>query len=350
VAAWASVSVVEVAAEAASVSAAPAEPEVAAVVVAALEASYGTRRHRSAQPPGLPVPFSRFAGPVMADPQQVSVIIPACNEASAIATVIGQLNAAARWKEIIVIDDGSTDGTSAAASAAGAHVIRHPYNKGNGAAVKTGIRAASGEFILIIDGDGQHKPSDAVAMAARLGEYDLVVGARSAGTQAGSTRRFGNAALNWLAGFLAGREIPDLTSGFRCARRDYLIDFIHLLPNGFSTPTTTTLAFLKAGHNVAFHPIEALQRVGASKIQLSKDGPKFLLIILRVVTIFSPLRVFLPIAAAAFLVGAAYGVWTVFTQSHVTNTSVLLITLSVVVFLIGLVSEQISAMRIDGRR
>ncbi len=229
-------------------------------------------------------------------------------------------------------------------------MVRHPYNKGNGAAVKSGIRAATGEFILIIDGDGQHKPSDAIALTSQLGEYDLVVGARSATTQAGSTRRFGNAALNRLASFLTEREIPDLTSGFRCARREHLLDFIHLLPNGFSTPTTTTLSFLRAGHNVAFHPVEARPRIGVSKIRLSKDGPKFLLIVLRVMTIFSPLRVFLPIAATCFVIGAAYGVWTVVTQSHVTNSSVLLITLSVVVFLIGLVSEQISAMRFDGRR
>jgi glycosyltransferase involved in cell wall biosynthesis len=286
----------------------------------------------------------------MADPRTVSVVIPANNEAGAIAAVVTELLAAAPWHEIIVIDDGSTDGTAAAASGAGARVVRHPYNKGNGAAVKSGIRAATGEFILIIDGDGQHKPSDALALTGQLGEYDLVVGARSSITQAGSMRRLGNAALNRLASFLTEREIPDLTSGFRCARREHLLDFIHLLPNGFSTPTTTTLAFLRAGHNVSFHPVEARPRIGVSKIRLSKDGPKFLLIVLRVMTIFSPLRVFLPVAITCFVVGAAYGVWTVVTQSHITNSSVLLITLSVIVFLIGLVSEQISAMRFDGRR
>jgi glycosyltransferase involved in cell wall biosynthesis len=286
----------------------------------------------------------------MADPRTVSIVIPAFNEAGAIAAVITELIAAAPWREIIVVDDGSTDETSAAASAAGARVVRHPYNKGNGAAVKSGIRTATGEFLMIIDADGQHQPADALALATKCGEYDLVVGARSATTQAGSTRRFGNATLNRLASFLTEREIPDLTSGFRCARREYLLDFIHLLPNGFSTPTTTTMTFIRAGYNVAFHPVEARPRIGTSKIKLAKDGPKFLLIMLRVMTIFSPLRVFLPIAGGAFLIGAAYGVWTVVTQSHVTNSSVLLITLSVVIFLIGLVSEQISAMRFDGRR
>lgn len=286
----------------------------------------------------------------MADPRAVSVVIPACNEVGVIAAVVAELAAAAPWREIIVVDDGSTDGTGQAAGDAGARVVRHPYNKGNGAAVKSGIRAATGEFILIIDGDGQHRPSDAIALADKLGEYDLVVGARSGVTQAGSTRRVGNATLNRLASFLTERRIPDLTSGFRCARREYLMEFLHLLPNGFSTPTTTTLAFLRAGYNVAFHPVEARQRVGVSKIRLGRDGPKFLLIMLRVMTIFSPLRVFLPIAAAAFALGAAYGVWTIVTQRHITNSSVLLITLSVVIFLIGLVSEQISALRFDGRK
>lgn len=286
----------------------------------------------------------------MADARTVSVVIPAFNEASSIAEVIAELRAAAPWHEIIVVDDGSTDGTGDAAAGAGARVVRHPYNKGNGASVKNGIRAATGEFLLIIDGDGQHRPSDALALTEKLGEYDLVVGARSGATQAGSTRRMGNATLNWLAGFLTEREIPDLTSGFRCARRAHLLEFLHLLPNGFSTPTTTTLAFLRAGYNVAFHPVEARQRVGVSKIRLTRDGPKFLLIMLRVMTIFSPLRVFLPVAGASFVIGAGYAVWTILTQSHVTNSSVLLITLSVVIFLIGLVSEQISALRFDGRR
>src|SRR5580765_3935941 len=229
----------------------------------------------------------------MADPSSVSIVIPAYQEAAAIGDVVRALAAAAPWHEILVVDDGSTDETRARAEAAGARVIRHPYNKGNGAAVKTGIRAASGEFILIIDGDGQHQPGDAVRLVSKLGDFDLVVGARSSETQAGSARRMGNATLNRLASFLTERQIPDLTSGFRCARREHLLDFIHLLPNGFSTPTTTTLAFLRAGHNVSFHPVEARPRIGVSKIRLSKDGPKFLLIVLRVMTIFSPLRVFL---------------------------------------------------------
>lgn len=278
-----------------------------------------------------------------------SIVIPAFNEAASIAHVVEALRAAAIWKEILVVDDGSSDDTAARAGAARARVVRHPYNKGNGAAVKTGIRAAGGEFVLIMDGDGQHKPADALKLVSRLDAYDLVVGARRGRTQATLVRRLGNGALNALAGFLTERPIPDLTSGFRVARRDCLLEFVHLLPNGFSTPTTTTLAFIKAGYSVAFEPIDAEQRVGISKIRVGPDGLRFFLILLKVMTIFSPLRIFVPVSAASFLLGAAYAAWTIATQSHVTNSSVLLIMLSVVVFLVGLISEQISTLRFEGR-
>jgi len=286
----------------------------------------------------------------MADPSAVSVVIPAMNEAGAIGGVVRDLAAAGAWHEILVIDDGSTDATADEAIAAGARVVRHPYNKGNGAAVKTGIRVATGDYLLIIDGDGQHRPSDALRLVSKLGDYDLVVGARTSATQAGIRRRLGNAALNGLASYLAQFPIPDLTSGFRAARLVALREFITLLPNGFSTPTTTTLCFLRAGYNVLFEAIEARPRVGQSKIRLARDGPKFLLIMLRVMTIFSPLRVFVPIAGASFVMGAGYAVWTIATQSHVTNSSVLLIMLAVVILLVGLVSEQVAVLRADGRR
>ena len=286
----------------------------------------------------------------MAAPSDVSIVIPAFNEAAVIGDVVAGLRATAPWHEVIVVDDGSRDDTTRLAEAAGAIVVRHPYNKGNGAAVKSGIRKATGEFVMIIDGDGQHRADDAVRLASRLGDYDLVIGARSSATQATQARRFGNGALNWLASYLTGRPIPDLTSGFRGARREHLREFLHLLPNGFSTPTTTTLAFIKAGYNVTFEPAEARQRVGSSKIRLARDGVKFLLIILKIVTMFSPLRVFMPISLASFVVGAAYATWTIATQSHVTNSSVLLIMLAVIVFLVGLVSEQISALRFEGRQ
>jgi glycosyltransferase involved in cell wall biosynthesis len=281
---------------------------------------------------------------------QTSIVVPAYNEATSIEAVVRDLAAAARWLEILVVDDGSTDETAARAAAAGARVIRHPYNKGNGAAVKSGIRQAGGIFILIADADGQHRPADAARLVSQLDAYDLVVGARSGQTQASLARRLGNAVLNRLASYLTEQPIPDLTSGFRAARREHLLEFLHLLPNGFSTPTTTTLAFMRAGYSVRFEPVAAAQRVGISKIRLGADGFNFFLILLKVITIFSPLRLFAPISAAAFLLGAAYGVWTIVTQSHVTNSSVLLILLSVVILLVGLISEQISSLRSEGRR
>jgi glycosyltransferase involved in cell wall biosynthesis len=286
----------------------------------------------------------------VADPSATSVVIPAYNEGAVIGAVVTGLRAEAAWHEILVVDDGSSDGTGDAARAAGAHVVRHPYNKGNGAAVKTGIRTATGEFVLIVDADGQHQPRDARRLVAPLGEYDLVVGARARRTQASGARSIGNATLNRLASYLTGRPIPDLTSGFRAARRDRLREFLHLLPNGFSTPTTTTLAFLRAGYNVAFEPIEARPRIGTSKIRLARDGVKFFLILLRVITIFSPFRIFLPISLAAFALGVGYGGWTAFTQHKIPNGSVLLLMFAVVVFLVGLVSEQISALRTEGRQ
>ena len=282
--------------------------------------------------------------------ESVSVVIPAYGEGTSIGSLVSELRQAGPWREIIVVDDGSSDDTGTRAADAGAIVVRHPYNKGNGASVKTGIRRASGEFVLILDGDGQHRPADAVRVAHKLREYDLVVGARSSATQAGSARRMGNAALNWLASYLTERPIPDLTSGLRAARRQYLLEFIHLLPNGFSTPTTTTLAFIKAGYNVWFEPIEALSRQGESKIRLGADGVQFFVILLKVITIFSPMRVFLPLSAASFAVGSLYALWTIVTQSHVANSSVLLILLSVIIFLVGLVSEQISSLRFESRR
>ncbi|HYU79743.1 MAG TPA: glycosyltransferase [Vicinamibacterales bacterium] len=286
----------------------------------------------------------------MADPRATSVVVPAFEESASIADVVTALRAAAPWKEILVVDDGSSDDTAARATAAGAHVIRHPYNKGNGASVKTAIRSATGEWILVIDADGQHRPEDALRLVDALGIHDLVVGARSGNTQATMPRRLGNAVLNGVAGYLANRRIPDLTSGFRAARREQLLEFIHLLPNGFSTPTTTTLAFLRAGYNVHFEPVEARIRVGQSKIKFARDGASFFLILLKVITIFSPLKIFVPVSAFAFTVGVVYGVWTVVQHSRIPNGAVLLLMFSVMVFLVGLVSEQISTLRFEGRR
>jgi glycosyltransferase involved in cell wall biosynthesis len=286
----------------------------------------------------------------VAGPSTTSIIVPALNEAEAVGDLVRALRGGAAWHEVIVVDDGSTDGTGERAREAGAIVVRHPYNKGNGAAVKSGVRRATGDAILIVDGDGQHRPADAVRLVTRLDEYDLVVGARSAATQATMARRLGNALLNRLATYLTDREIPDLTSGFRAARRECMLEFLHLLPNGFSTPTTTTLAFIKAGYSVAFEPIDAEQRQGKSKIKLARDGAKFFLILLKIITIFSPLKIFVPVSLVTFLLGFGYAIWTAVRQSHVTNSSVLLILLAVVIFLVGLVSEQISALRFERRQ
>ena len=286
----------------------------------------------------------------MADPSIVSVVIPAFEEASAVGVVVQSLRAAATWREVLVIDDGSADETATVASAAGAEVVRHPYNKGNGAAIKTGIRRASGEYVLIVDGDGQHTAADALRLVAFLGEYDLVVGTRAGSTQQASTaRHMGNNALNWVASYLTGREIPDLTSGLRAARTSGLREFLHLLPNGFSTPTTTTLSFVKAGYSVRFEPITVGARLGKSKIKLVSDGARFLMILLKVITIFSPLRIFLPLSALSFGVGVVYGVWNVYYDRHIPNGAVLAIMFAVIIFLVGLVSEQISALRASHR-
>ncbi len=279
-----------------------------------------------------------------------SVIVPAYNEAHSVATLVDSLRRQARWLEIIVVDDGSTDGTGDFAAGAGARVLRHPYNKGNGAAVKTGLRNAAGTYILIVDADGQHQPHDTLRLVGQLDRYELVVGARSADSQASWSRRIGNHWLNRTASYLTGHPIPDLTSGFRAAHRDCMLEFIHLFPNGFSTPTTSTMSFIRAGYSVRFEPIVAAQRLGTSKIRLGSDGARFVLILLKVMTIFSPLRLFVPVSGVLFALGAAYAAWTIATQSHVTNSSVLLILSSIVILLIGLVSEQIASLRSEGRR
>jgi glycosyltransferase involved in cell wall biosynthesis len=284
----------------------------------------------------------------MADARATSIVIPAFNEGAAIADVVCQLRTVAAWAEIIVIDDGSSDDTAQHAAAAGATVVRHPYNKGNGAAVKTGIRRASGEWVLILDADGQHAPEDALRLVPHLGEYDLVIGARSRRSQATAMRRLGNDLLNALAGYLAGCRVPDLTSGFRAARRGHLLEFLHLLPNGFSTPTTTTLSFLRAGYNVRFEPIEARPRRGTSKIRLASDGPKFFVILLKVITIFSPLKIFLPLSVGAFVLGVVYGLGNYALYSRIPNGAVILLMFAVMVFLVGLVSEQIATLRFQG--
>ena len=278
----------------------------------------------------------------MADPARVSIVIPAFEEEQAIGAVVARVVAVAAWCEVLVVDDGSADQTAARAQAAGARVVRHPYNKGNGAAVKTGIRAARGEVVLLMDADGQHDADDVLRLLEPMDLHDMAIGARASKDQ-GRLRALGNWVFTTLASWLTGRPIPDLTSGFRAARRERLVEILHLLPNGFSYPTTSCLAFIKAGHNVAFVPISARRRVGKSKIKLLRDGTKFVLIILKIVTLYSPLKIFFPIAATALALGSAYGAWNVCWHGKIPMGAALLIQLAVVVFLFGLISEQIAA-------
>jgi glycosyltransferase involved in cell wall biosynthesis len=272
----------------------------------------------------------------------VSVVIPAFNEEEAVARVVEGLKAAAPWREVLVVDDGSSDQTAARAESAGARVLRHPYNKGNGAAVKTGLRAARGSAILFMDADGQHDPEEARGLVEPIGLYDMVIGSRSSRDQS-LTRALGNAIFKALASWLTDRDIPDLTSGFRAASRERMLEILQLLPNRFSYPTTSCLAFLKAGLNVGFVPVKARPRVGASKIRAARDGVRFVLIIFKIVTLYSPLKVFFPISLAALLLGLAYGGWNVHLHGKIPMGSALLIQLAVVVFLFGLISEQIAA-------
>ncbi len=278
----------------------------------------------------------------MIDSGRVSILIPAFNEAEAIGMVVAGVARVLPGAEILVVDDGSSDLTAEAATTAGARVVRHPYNKGNGAAVKTALREARGDVVLLMDGDGQHDPEDILRLLDPMVDHDMVIGARAARDQT-FVRAAGNAVFKALASWLTGRAIPDLTSGFRAARRDRMLEILHLLPNGFSYPTTSCLSFLKAGLSVAFVPVRARARVGVSKIRLARDGVRFLLIILKTVTLYSPLKVFFPIATASFVFGAAYAIWNVVLFQKIPMGAALLIQLAVVVFLFGLISEQIAA-------
>jgi glycosyltransferase involved in cell wall biosynthesis len=282
--------------------------------------------------------------------ERTSILIPAFGEEKSIATLIDSIKRLGPWKEILVVDDGSTDRTAESARAAGAQVIRHPYNKGNGAAVKTAVRAASGEFIVLLDADGQHPPEEIAKLTEKLGAYDLVVGARSSRNQASLSRALGNGALNRFASLVTRFPISDLTSGFRAARRTRFREFLHLLPNGFSYPTTSTLAFIQAGYNVAFVPIDGKPRAkgSESKMRPWREGLRFLMIVLRIVLVFSPLRIFVPLALVPLVPGLTYAIYTIVERTDVTDASVLLLTASAVIFLFGLLAEQIATLRIRG--
>ncbi len=301
------------------------------------------------QPPSS-TPSSTLEGVVheaIASPPSLSVVIPARNEKTGLAQLLPALLEAMPDAEIIVSDDGSTDETAAIARSLGARVLSRPYGAGNGAAVKAGARAATGDLIVFMDGDGQHLPQDIQRLLTKLDEgYDMVVGARKAGSQAGRHRSLANGFYNRLASWMVGHPVRDLTSGFRVVRATKFREFLHLLPNGFSYPTTSTMAFFRAGYAVAYEYVDVQQRPKGTKshIRIWRDGVRFLLIIFKIGTLYSPLKLFAPTSMAFFAIGAAYYGYTFWTQHRFTNMSVLLFSASVIIFLIGLISEQITAL------
>lgn len=276
---------------------------------------------------------------------KVSVVLPAKNEAGAISITIAGIIKILPYAEIIVVNDGSTDDTAQLAEAAGAKVVSHPYSKGNGAAIKTGARTATGDIIVFMDADGQHDPQDIPLLLEKIKQgYDLVVGARQKGSQASVGRGIANALYNNLATYMTEQKVEDLTSGFRAVRADKFKEFLYLLPNGFSYPTTSTMAFFRAGYSVAYVPIHAAKRIGKSHIHPLKDGVRFFLIIFKIATLFSPLKMFLPIAVVLFLMGTGWYAYTLYEFHRFTNMSALLYTGSIMIFLMGLISEQITAL------
>ena len=275
----------------------------------------------------------------------ISIIIPAKNEAVALRELLPRVRVMQPEAEIIVVDDGSSDDTKGCCEDSGVRCLSTPYSMGNGAAIKRGARAASGDILVFMDGDGQHDPADIPRLLDRIGQgYDMVVGARSWSGQAGVPRGLANTLYNRLASWMTGHVVADLTSGFRAARAEKFREFLHLLPNGFSYPTTCTMAFFRNAYAVAYEPIRVSARIGRSHIRPVRDGLRFLLIIFRIATLYSPLKLFVPAASGFFLLGIGYYAYTFATQHRFTNMSALLFSAAVIVFLIGLVSEQITSL------
>jgi glycosyltransferase involved in cell wall biosynthesis len=275
----------------------------------------------------------------------LSIIIPAKNEAAVIGGIVASLRQQYPRAEILVVNDGSEDDTASLAAEAGARVVTHPMSLGNGAAIKSGARAARGEVFVMMDGDGQHKAEDIQSLLDKLEEgFDMAIGARDSGSHAGLGRLAANGLYNVFASLISGRRIPDLTSGFRAVRGDLFKKFLYLLPNGFSYPTTITMAFMRSGYPVTFLPITAEKRTGTSHIRPIRDGLRFLAIIFKIATLYAPLKVFLPISGMFFVSGLGYYAYTYVTMGRFTNMSMLIFSASVIIFLIGLISEQITAL------
>jgi glycosyltransferase involved in cell wall biosynthesis len=278
---------------------------------------------------------------------ELTILLPAFNEEQSIGNTIREIKELYPDCEILVVDDGSTDLTKEEAVKAGANVWKHPHNIGNGAAIKTGLRYASGEWVLMMDADGQHKPADIARLLEHKDDYDMVVGARSKGSKTSWHRDLANFIYNWLSSYVTKFKVEDLTSGFRLVKNDRISKFIYLMPNTFSYPSTITMAYLRSGMSIKYIPIQTLARQGKSKIKLFQDGIRFFLIITRIATLFSPFRIFLPVSFIFFITGLAYYIFTYITQHRFTNMSMLLLSSSVIIFMMGLISEQISQMRYD---
>ncbi len=282
---------------------------------------------------------------------RLSIILPAKNEGAALKALLPRLRANQPEAEIIVVDDGSTDDTRDVCKGNDVQCLSSPYSMGNGAAIKRGARAANGDILVFMDGDGQHDPADIARLLERLDQgFDMVVGARDWESQAGVGRGVANTVYNWLASRMTGHVVADLTSGFRAVRSNRFREFLHLLPNGFSYPTTSTMAFFRSAYPVAYVPIKAAQRVGKSHIKPLRDGIRFLLIIFKIATLYSPLKLFVPASVVFFMLGCANYARTLIQYGRLTNMSTLMWSAAVIVFLIGLVSEQITALtyRRDG--
>ncbi len=286
-------------------------------------------------------------------PFSVTVALPALNEVHSVADVVRRVQQSCPQAEILVVSDGSTDGTAEAAEAAGARVVRHPYNKGNGAAIKTAIREASGDVLVIVDADGQHDPADIPRLLEHMATYEMAVGVRSRSSHASRARGMGNWLLDRFASYVAGMELDDLTSGFRAMRRSVILEFVNLLPNGLSWPTTSMLLFAKAGYAIKFVPINARRRSGGRSSQkLVRNGVKFGTIILRIVMLFSPLRVMFPVGLALFVLSILGYVFSLAAGGpvlHLPPSTVMFFVGAIIVWMFGLLAEQIVALGL-GRR
>ena len=281
---------------------------------------------------------------------KVSIIIPVYNEGGIIENIVSDIKALYPAYEIIVINDGSTDNTAAEAQRAGAKVFSHPYNIGNGAAIKSGIRVAIGDILVFMDGDGQHNPEDIANLLEYMPEFDMVVGGRSMGDQASLGRALGNKIYNWFASYVAKFPIKDLTSGFRAVKSNIAKSFVYLLPNTYSYPATITLGVLRSGMSVKYVPIKMRQRtIGKSNIKLIQDGARFFMIIIRICTLYSPMRVFLPVSFTMFFLGVANYLYTYIARSRFTNMSVFMFVAAIIIFMMSLISEQICQMRFERR-